>query len=57
MSLDLIVRNSLASVELLNSTPDFCVDGFAVLGEPSVLLLLCFEQVLQDLLDVAGGSP
>ena len=44
MRSELVVGNSLAAFELLDSTPDFRIDGLVVLGKPAILLLLSFEQ-------------
>jgi hypothetical protein len=37
MSAELVVGNSFAAVELFDSSPDFCIDGFAVLLKPPIL--------------------
>jgi len=54
MSAELVIGNSLAALELLDSTPEFRIDGLVVLGKPAILLLLCFKQMLEDFLDAAG---
>jgi hypothetical protein len=38
MSAELVVGNSFASVELVDSSLDFCLDGFAIVLQPAILL-------------------
>ena len=43
MSLQLVVRDPLTAVELLDTAPDFCIDGLAVLWKPAILRFLRFQ--------------
>jgi hypothetical protein len=40
VSIQLIFRDPFAAVELFDAAPDFCVDYFPVLQEPTILFFL-----------------
>ena len=50
VSIQLISRDSFAAVELFDAAPDFCVDYFPVLQEPTILFFLGLQQTEQDFL-------
>jgi len=56
VSIQLIFRDSFAAVELFDAAPDFCVDYFPVLQEPTILFFLGVQQTEQDFLDAAGAG-
>jgi len=56
VSIQLIVRDSFAAVELLDAAPDLCVDCFPVFQKPAVLFFLGLQQAEQYFLDAARAS-
>jgi hypothetical protein len=56
VSIQLIFRDSTATVELLDTALDLCVDCFPVLQEPTVLLFLGLKQTDQYFLNAAGAG-
>ena len=56
VSIQLIFRDSLAAVELLDAAPDLCVDCFPVLQKPTILFFLGLQQAEQDFLDAGGAG-
>jgi hypothetical protein len=56
VGIQLIFRDSFAAVELLDATPDLCVDCFPVLQEPTILFFLGLQQTEQDFLDASGAG-
>src|ERR1700692_321532 len=51
VSVQSVLRNSLAPVELLNAPPNLRVVRFPVFQKPAILFLLGLEQAEQDLLN------
>ena len=56
VSIQLIFRDSFATIELRDPAPDFCVDCFPVFQKPTVLLFLGLQQTEQNFLDAAGAG-
>src|SRR6266496_1461517 len=56
VGVQLVLRDSLATVQLLNAAPDLRVDRFPALGKPAILLLLCFQQAKQHLFNAGGAG-
>src|SRR6266403_1752863 len=56
VSIQLILRDSFAAVELLDAAPNLCVDCFPVLQEPTILFFLGLQQTEQDFLDAARAG-
>jgi hypothetical protein len=54
--IQLIFRDSFATIELLDPAPDLCVDCFPVLQKPTVLFFLSLQQTEQYFLDAAGAG-
>jgi len=56
VSIQLIFRDSFATVELIDPAPDRCVDCFPVLQKPTVLFFLGLQQTEQYFLDAARAG-
>jgi hypothetical protein len=56
VSIQLIFRDSFATVELFDAALDFCIDYFPVLQEPTILFFLGLQQTEQDFLDAPGAG-
>ena len=53
MSLQLVFRNSFATVELIGAGSNLCVNRIPVFQKPSILFFLSLQQTEQDFLDAA----
>lgn len=54
MSIQLIFRDSFATVELIDASLDLRIDRVPVFQKPAILFLLGFQQTEQYFLDAAG---
>jgi hypothetical protein len=51
VSIQLILGDSIAPVELIDAAPDLCFDCRPILQEPTILFFLGLQQAEQDLLE------
>jgi hypothetical protein len=54
MGIQLIVRNSFATVELIDTGSNSCVNRISVFQKPAILFFLGLHQTEQDFLDADG---
>jgi len=56
VGVQLVLRDSLAAIELLDAARDLRVDRFPVLGKPAILFLLRSQQTKQHLFNAGGAG-